>query len=354
MSCAIGIDLGGTYIKYGLVDQMGTILYESIKPTYLPGEGPGDRSPNGKPGVYDNIINTVIELRELAVAKHLQPEGIGIGVPGIVDAGLVTGCAANLPELEGMALGTRVEKQLGMPVWVENDANLMGMAEWKFGAARNLTDAIFLTIGTGIGGAMVVNGELYAGYRNRGAELGHIIVALNGLPCGCGGRGCLEAHASVKALIEDYKGCLIEYQKPGGDEPGEDEMGGDKKGGNKTEGDIPETGITGSLNIPETGITGSLIISRYLDDQPAAVTALNRHFDYLGAGIAGLINIFSPQKLIIGGGISEAGDFYIGSIRQRAMERAMKETSLYTSIEGAQLGNKAGFMGAAALVFNCL
>jgi glucokinase len=328
MSCAIGIDLGGTYIKYGLVDQMGTILYESIRPTYLPDGPAGDRSPDGKPGVYDNIINALIELRELAVAKDLLPEGIGIGVPGIVDAGLVTGCAANLPELEGMALGSRVEKQLGMPVWVENDANLMALAEWKFGAARNLTDAIFLTIGTGIGGAMIVNGELYAGYRNRGAELGHIIVALNGLPCGCGGRGCLEAHASVKALIEDYKGCLMESQKPGGDETGE--------------------------HIPETEITGSLIISRYLDNQPAAVIALNRHFDYLGAGIAGLINIFSPQKLIIGGGISEAGDFYIGPIRQRAMERAMKETSLYTSIEGAQLGNKAGFMGAAALVFNSL
>jgi glucokinase len=346
MSCAIGIDLGGTYIKYGLVDQVGTIVYESIRPTYLPGEGPGDRSPGDgssgdgspgdKPGVYDNIINALIELRELAFAKDLLPEGIGIGVPGIVDAGLVTGCAANLPELEGMALGSRVEKQLGMPVWVENDANLMGLAEWKFGAARNLTDVIFLTIGTGIGGAMVVNGELYAGYRDRGAELGHIIVALNGLPCGCGGRGCLEAHASVKALIEDYKGCLTEYQKAE-----ENKAGKDKKGRDETEDDKTDTEITGSL-----------IISRYLDNQPAAVTALNRHFDYLGAGIAGLINIFSPQKLIIGGGISEAGDFYIDAIRQRAMERAMKETSLYTSIEGAQLGNKAGFMGAAALVFN--
>ena len=338
MSCAIGIDLGGTYIKYGLVDQVGTILYESIRPTYLPGGPPGDRSPGDTPAVYDNIINALIELREFAVAKDLSPEGIGIGVPGIVDAGLVTGCATNLPDLEGMALGSRVEKQLGMPVCVENDANLMGLAEWKFGAARNLTDVIFLTIGTGIGGAMIVNGKLYAGYRNRGAELGHIIVALNGLPCGCGGRGCLEAHASVKALIEDYKGCLDEYQKTGGDKAGEG-----KKEGDKTE-----------EATPETEITGSLIISRYLDDQPAAVIALNRHFDYLGAGIAGLINIFSPQKLIIGGGISEAGDLYIGPIRQRAMERAMKETSLYTSIEGAQLGNKAGFMGAAALVFNSL
>jgi glucokinase len=311
MKYAIGIDLGGTFIKYGLVDQLGTILYESIRPTYLPGGQPG-----GEPGVLDTIIETIIELRDFAVSKGLRPEGIGIGVPGIIEDGLVTACIANLPELEGMALGSRVEGQLEMRVWVENDANLMGLAEWKFGAARNLTDVLFLTIGTGIGGAMVVNGELYAGHRNRGAELGHIIVDLNGLPCGCGGRGCLEAHASVTALIEDYKRSLYE-------------------GGGQI----------------ETEITGNLLIARYREAQPAAMMALNRHFDYLGAGIAGLINIFSPEKVIIGGGISEAGECYIDPIRQRAMDRAMKETSAHTLIEGAQLGNKAGFLGAAALVF---
>ncbi|HMI64195.1 MAG TPA: ROK family protein, partial [Puia sp.] len=246
------------------------------------------------------------------------PEGIGIGVPAIIDEGLVTACTANLPEMEGMPLGSRLATQSGMRVSVGNDANLMGLAEWKFGAARNCTDAIFLTIGTGIGGAMLVNGKLYAGYRNRGAELGHIIVETDGRSCGCGGKGCLEAYASIKALIEDYKSNLPEQEKD-------------------------------RLEM-ETVITGSLIISRYLESQPAAVLAMRHHFDYLTAGIAGLINIFSPQKLIIGGGISDAGDFYIQQIREQAMNRAMKETSLNTIVELAQLGNKAGFLGAAALV----
>jgi len=338
MSTAIGIDLGGTNIKYGLVDRMGTILYESIRPTYLPGGRQG-----GEQGVVDTIIETIIELRDFAVSKGLRPEGIGIGVPGIVEDGLVTACIANLPELEGMALGSRLEGQLGMRVWVENDANLMGLAEWKFGAARNLTDVLFLTIGTGIGGAMVVNGELYAGHRNRGGELGHIIVDLNGLPCGCGGRGCLEAHASVTALIEDYKRSLYE-----GD--GQMERRVEREDKRKEQDD------NGNLDdkVLKTEITGSLLIARYLEAQPAAVMALNRHFDYLGAGIAGLINIFSPEKVIIGGGISEAGECYIDPIRQRAMDRAMKETSRHTLIEGAQLGNKAGFLGAAALVFSAI
>ena len=315
MSYAIGIDLGGTYIKYGLADHSGNILFESIRPTNIPGSG-----------VYDNIRKSIEEVKAYAASGGLGVAGIGIGVPAIVDNGLVTGCFTNLPELEGMALGSRLQEETGIPVTVDNDANLMGLAEWKFGAARGAGDAIFLTIGTGIGGAMVVNGELYAGYRRRGAELGHIIVqAEGGNPCGCGGRGCLEAHASVKALIEDYRRCLTSTETP-----------------------TPDT--TGH-NITDPDITGNLIVTQYLAAQPAAIEAMTRHFDWLSAGIAGLINIFSPQKVIIGGGISESGEFYIQKIREQTLTRVMKETSLNTSIEAARLGNKAGFLGAAALVF---
>jgi glucokinase len=304
MSCAIGIDLGGTFIKYGLVDRMGTILYESIRPTYLPG---------AQKDVYENLLGVLTEVRAQADAKGFLPEGVGLGAPAIIDNGFLIGCAANLPDLEGTALGSRLEQQLRMPVRVENDATLMGLAEWKFGAARNLTDVLFLTIGTGIGGAMILDGKPYTGYRHRGGELGHIVVDLNGLPCGCGGKGCLEAHASVKALIDDYLNSDPTYRQH---------------------------------------ITGADIISAFLQNQQAAVTVMNRHFDYLAAGITGLINIFAPQKLILGGGITEAGDFYIDEIRQRVHKKVMKETSLYTEIERAHLGNKAGFMGAAALVFN--
>jgi glucokinase len=303
MSYAIGIDIGGTYIKYGLADHSGNILFESIKPTYLP-----DSS------VYDNIGNIIGEVRAFAASGGLGVAGIGIGVPAIVDNGLVTGCFTNLPELDGMALGRRLE-QTGIPVCVGNDANLMGLAEWTFGAARGDSDAIFLTIGTGIGGAIVVNGELYGGYRGKGAELGHVIVqADGGYPCGCGGRGCLEAHASVRALVEDYQRS-------------------------------PDSSLSEDID-------GAMVVDRYLAGEPAAVLAMNRHFDWLAAGIAGLINIFSPQKVVIGGGISEAGEFYIREIRERAMARAMKETSQNTLIEAARLGNRAGFLGAAALVFS--
>jgi glucokinase len=295
MSYAIGIDLGGTNIKYGIVDAGGNILHEGVRAT-------------GR--VLDELKAIITGLGEAAASKGLSIEGIGIGVPALMDGEVVTGCGANLPGIEGLALGSMLQEYAGQPVVIGNDASFMGLAELRFGAAKGLTDVVFLTVGTGIGGALVVNGALYSGYRGRGGELGHIRVASPGLPCGCGASGCLEAHASVKALVRDYA----------------------EAGGNG-------------------GSDGRLIFSRYLAGEDAAVAAMNLHFEYLGSGIASLINIFSPQKVIIGGGIAEAGGDYIGPVRQQALRLAMKETAAQTLIEPALLGNKAGFLGAAARVF---
>jgi glucokinase len=308
MLYAVGLDIGGTKIKYALVDQEGNILYESISPT---------ESGTGKERVLNNVRKAVKEVLDFAASKKMSVKGIGIGAPGIIDEGLVTGCIGNLPDMEGMPLGKLIEDFFHMPVVVENDANVMGLAEQRFGAARGMTDVVFLTIGTGIGGAMVLNGKLYAGYRNRGAEIGHLFVKEDGRVCSCGARGCMEAEASVQALIEEYKTLLSQNKK-----------------------DIP----------PQPD--GKYIVAEYLKNEDEAETAMNHHFKYLSYGIAGLINVFSPQKVVIGGGISEAGDFYVNQIRERALARAMKETSQHTAIELAQLGNKAGFLGAAALVFD--
>ncbi len=312
MQNAIGIDLGGTNIKYGIVNKDGDILYESIMPT-------GSESDPGKSRVWDNLKKAVAEMLQMASSNRLTIEGIGIGAPGIIDEGIVTACAGNLPEMEGVALGRLMQEYAQIPVWVDNDANLMGLAETRFGAAKGMVDVVFLTIGTGVGGALVLNGKLYGGHRNRGTEMGHIRVAFPGNPCSCGATGCLEAQASVLALIEEYKRSFPENESYAGIQ-----------------------------------VDGKFIVSRFLENENAAVLAMNRHFDYLASGIAGLINIFSPQQVIIGGGITEAGDFYVGPIRQRALQLAMKETSIHTHIEAAQLGNKAGFLGAAALVFDSI
>ena len=298
MSQAIGIDIGGTNIKYGIVGADGSIVYEGLRAT-------------GRPYVVENLKKVIEDCRQAALLRRLIIAGIGVGVPAILDGELVTGCGENLPEIEGLALGKLLQQYAQLTVVVENDANLMGLAEQRFGAARGMADVVFLTIGTGVGGALVLNGQLYGGHGNRGAELGHIRVDHPGLPCGCGASGCLEAHASVKALIRDYV-----------------DAGG------------------------ENGVDGRHVFLRYLGGEKAAMMAMDRHFEYLGSGIASLINIFSPQKVVIGGGIADAGEEYIRPIRQKAISLAMKETAAYTLIEGAQLGNKAGFLGAAARVFD--
>lgn len=307
MLYAIGIDLGGTSIKYALVSEHAEIIYEAKIPT---------QAELGRAVVIRKLEQCCHDMLNYAELSGFDVLGIGIGTPGIVDKGLVLGGAENLPEWESLPLGGMLTNRLKKRVFVDNDANMMGLGEVRFGHAKDLEDAVFLTVGTGIGGAIVLNGKLYGGHRNRGAELGHILVHPQGKKCSCGSNGCLEAHASTSALIEDYTHFL-------------------SKSKNK-------------LTQP---ISGESIVQAYLKEQPEAVKAMNIHFDYLAAGVTSFINIFSPQKVIIGGGISEAGDFYIDNIRTRVSKMVMKETSVFCQISKAKLGNKAGFMGAAALVF---
>jgi glucokinase len=308
MRLAVGIDLGGTLIKYALVTEDGNLL--TFK-THFTDAG------SSRDNVINNLEKCASDACSIAKTGKHQVLGIGVGIPGVVDAGVVQGGAENLPDWDNLHFEDLFSQRIGLPVWIENDANLMGLAEAKYGSAIGIKDVVFLTIGTGIGGAMILNGVLYSGYRNRGAELGHIIVEKNGEKCSCGADGCLQAHASTFALIRDYTALLIKN----------------------------------NIDIPDS-IGGELIVQQYHLDNIFAVEAMNRHFDYLATGVASLINIFGPQKIVIGGGISESGDFYIENVRQRALKIAMKETSVFTRIECASLGNRAGVLGAAALVFD--
>lgn len=294
---SIGIDVGGSSLKCGLVNNKGEIIYSFIMPLL---------------NVY--TADEVIALINAAIRKcvnHTDHKilGVGLGFPGIVYKNIVIGGADNLPGFVNIAIGDIITASTGLPVVANNDANMMAWGEKTYGAGKNVSDAVFLTIGTGIGGSLILNDELYGGYQNHGTELGHIIINYNGKNCSCGAKGCLEAYASVSALINDYKEC------------------------------------TGEI------ANGKKIISAYLKKEPAAVKVLEDHFDYLSAGITGYINVFSPQKLIIGGGISESGEFYINKIKERVASMAMPDTIKNTQILRAELGNKAGLLGCAASVF---
>lgn len=308
MKYAIGVDIGGTFIKFALISSSGEIIHELKCSTEVS---------KGRNHIISKIIESINEINNTAIAKGLSVDGVGIGTPGIIDNGLVLGGAENLPEWESLPLAGIIEKTISFPVFIDNDANLMGLGEVYFGAKERDNDVVFLTVGTGIGGAMVLNGKLYGGHRNRGAELGHFIVNPDGETCSCGAKGCLEAHASVTALIHHYKKLCANNKR--------------KK--------LPKT------------VDGKYIVEKYHKKEKEALEAMNLHFKYLSIGVAGFINFFSPQKVVIGGGISEAGTFYIDEVRKRALDLAMKETQIFTEICAATLGNKAGCYGAAALVF---
>lgn len=299
---AIGIDLGGTFVKYALVSNAGEILFSGKLP--VGGEATRDDT-------LDIIGDSIQLVIDEASKKDLPLKGIGIGSPGVVDNGVVLGGADNLDRWENIDLRTIFSERFQLPVFADNDANVMGLGEAAFGAAKDCTDVVFITVGTGIGGAIIINGKLYGGYKNRGGELGHLTIKHDGIDCNCGGRGCLEAYASTSALIQQYA---------------------DKA----------------SKSVEE--INGHYIVDRFKENEAEAVACLKEHTGYLGHAMAGFINTFAPQKIVIGGGISEAGQFYIDMIKETAFKYAMPDCATNTDIVAASLGNNAGCLGAASLV----
>ena len=309
MRHVIGIDLGGTTIKYAIVNENGKMLYEAILPS---------KADKSAKDILNQLYIAIDELVAFAKTENIKLSGLGIGSPGIIDrmSGRVLGAAENLKGWEDIQLSRLLREHIDIPIYVDNDANVMGLAEATFGSAKGLTDVVFITIGTGIGGALIVNGQLYGGYRNRGAELGHFPFIANGERCACGAVGCFEHYASITALIKSYTNRC-------------------KAAGKEVPSDV----------------NGEYIVERYHCDEPEAVEAIHENTDYIGQALAGFINIFSPQKVIIGGGIAEAGEFYLDLINKSINRQVMADCAVNTSVELATLGNKAGCLGAAGLVF---
>lgn len=308
---AIGIDLGGTSVKYALIDNEGVFHFQGKLPS---------KADVSAEAVIGQLVAASKETMASAQQLGVAVEGIGIGTPGIVDETnrIVLGGAENIKGWENLNLADRIEAETGLPVQMGNDANLMGLGETMYGAGQGARNVVFLTIGTGIGGAVVIDGKPFNGFANRGTELGHVPLIANGEPCACGSVGCLEHYASTSALVRRFS----------------------KR--------ASESGIS----FPNEEINGELIVRLYKEGDKLATESLEEHCDFLGHGIAGFINIFSPQRIVIGGGLSEAGDFYIQKVSEKAHRYAMADCAVNTRIMAASLGNKAGSIGAASLVFS--
>jgi len=304
MRYAIGIDMGGTFIKYALISSTGDFLHTGKVPTVAP-----DSS------AFAQLIVAIEHANNFAKQNKLTVEGIGVGTPGVVVNGIVVGSAENISGWEGVNIKQEVEKHFWLPCVADNDANAMGLGEYAYGAGREAEFVIFLTVGTGIGSAFIFDGKLFSGYQNRGAEFGHTPLIANGEPCACGAQGCVEAYATTVALVRDYKALLAQKN------------------------------VT-----PTAEVNGEYVVERYKAGEIAAQEAFSRHFFYLGRAVAGLVNVFSPQLIVIGGRIAESGEFYTERLLEVARQHALPISAKGLQIRPAQLGNKAGCMGAAYMV----
>ena len=304
---AIGIDLGGTSVKYAVVASSGEVLFSGQLPAF---------AQDGPEAVLEQLLSGITACREYAAGEGLELAGIGVGTPGVVsaDGRTVLGGAENIAGWENIPLADRIEAAAGLPVVASNDANVMALGETLFGAAKGATDVVFVTVGTGIGCGLLIDGCLYRGYRNRGMEMGHITVRSDGEACACGGVGCLEHYASTSALVRRF--C---------------ELSGNGK---------------------DADVDGKDVVFFYKEGNPAAVEAMEEHWNYLSHGIASMVNLFAPQRVVVGGGISEAGEFYLEKLRAGVRRQSMVVGAAATEIVAAVLGNRAGCLGAAGLVLD--
>ncbi len=309
----IGIDLGGTNIKAALVNtDTGDIAATRSTPTQARG---------GHDAVIAQMAVLVEEIILASNKTKADIGGVGIGIPGALD--LDKGMTVFLPNLPGNWRNVPVRDQLarisGLHVAILNDARSMTMGEWKFGAGRGFDMACY-TLGTGIGGGLVLNGQLHLGINGSAGELGHVSVDLNGPKCGCGSRGCIEAYASGPAIAALGMKAIVQ-------------------GRNTTMADMCD----GDLN----KVTPELVAEAAKRGDEAAREIYEFAGNIIGAGIANVITATTPRRIVIGGGVAAAGELILDPIRRSMRSRVFLVDALQVEVVAAQLGNNAGLIGAA-------
>ena len=292
----IGVDVGGTKILAGLVARDGTVVGHREYPTPIENED----------ALLDGLEAAVREFLDESVAA------VGFGIPSQIDQrhGIALG-SVNIP-LRGVPFRQTMADRLGLPIGIDNDANAAAIAEWKAGAGRGTTDMIMLTLGTGVGGGLILGGKPYRGWFGAGAEIGHMVIVHDGLPCRCGGRGHLESYVSGKAA---------------------DELAAEAFG--------PAADAHRLARLAREG-------------DPLAIRILTGIGEHLGSGIASLVNIFNPELIVVGGGFAAAGDFLFEPAQAVADREVLVSVRDSYRIVRAELGTSAGMIGAGMVAFEAL
>jgi glucokinase len=303
----IGVDLGGTKMLVGVLS--GT------EPLYEQREGSRGQT-------EDELVELLV--REIEEAKEARPGvvGVGLGIPATIDhdRGIAVS-AVNLP-LSNLAVRDIVSERVGLPVFVDNDGNVAALAEHLYGAAKGMPDIVMLTVGTGIGGGLILRGEVYRGSTGAGAELGHVVIQADGPPCqgNCPNHGCVEALASGTALGREGRAAAES---------------------------APDSALA-KLHAEGREIDGRAVTEAALAGDETAIGVFELIGSRLGVACASFANVFQPDAIVVGGGVIAAGDLLLEPARREVRERALKPMN-ETPILEATLGNDAGMIGAAAL-----
>jgi len=294
---SIGLDLGGTNLRAAAIGRDGNLLH------MVSGHTPYSE---GREALMSDMVDAISAVREKQGAPGLA--GIGVVVPGFIslEEGVVRNCN-NIPALENFPIREQLRQRLNAPVILENDANAAALGEQWMGAGRGVKDLVLLTLGTGIGGGIVSDGKMIRGFMGMAGELGHITVVPNGLPCGCGNRGCLEKHASATAITAMAR--LLGY-------------------GDITAKQVYERAVAGDERAREIFVVMG---------------------EALGIALATLVNAFNSQLYLLSGGVIGAWEFFAPAMLAEARRRSFSFRTTDTRVEKAQLGGEAGLYGAAYL-----
>lgn len=308
----IGIDLGGTNIAVGLVNEEGRIIAKTETPTLA-----------SRP--YQELIKDMAacakKVMEEAKITEDELHSIGVGIPGVADKdGMVIFCT-NLG-WRNVPLRAELQQYINKPVYMDNDATVAGWAEYQAGVSRGTDSSVFMTLGTGLGGGIVMNGKIWAGAHGAGSELGHLVIEVDGVPCTCGKRGCAERYCSATAIIRmareacaDAPNCLIMRA---------------------VEGDMDK-------------INAKVVFDAAKEGDSVAMQVFNRFVKYLAIAINNVISFIDPDMIILGGGVSRAGDFLLDAVKAALPEYLFYPTLKQPELRIASLGNDAGIIGAALL-----
>lgn len=309
----IGVDLGGTGIKAGLVDEQGKILSKVSCPT-------------GVERGYEAVIRDMVALCVKAVEESGRSmdevKAIGIGLPGIADPATKRVPFCTNLGWHDVPVEEEMHRYLDKPIYIDNDATVAGLAESVAGVSAGAKNSVFVTLGTGVGGGVIINGKVFSGTHGVASEIGHMIVVAGGEQCTCGNRGCWERYASATAIIREAR----KYARL-----------------------HPDCEIARAVDGDLDKITAKTVIDLAKAGAPDAAELFDSYVQYLCYGLVNLINLYDPEIIALGGGVSGAGEFLLNAVRAKLPDLVFYKSMKYARIELARLGNDAGIIGAAML-----